>query len=70
MGSVGEERPAADRRRLRGLSGLRKIALVSPAAEVLDAEVFASVADTANKPAGVPGVPGVDVVIRDSAIYV
>lgn len=67
MGSVGEERSAADRRRLRGLSGLRKMPLISPAVEAIGVGVFGSVAETANKP---DGVPGVDVVITDSAIYI
>lgn len=67
VSSVGGERLAPDRRRLRGLSGLRKTPLISPAVEVIDVGVFGSVADTANKPVGVAGV---DVVIKDSAIYV
>ena len=63
--SVGEERSANDRRRLRGLSGLRNLAASLPV-ETTEAGVLGSVTEATRR---LVGVPGVDAVIVDSAIY-
>lgn len=63
--SVGEESSATDRRRLRGLSGLRNLATSTPV-ETTEAEVLGSVTEATRM---LVGVPGADAVIVDSAIY-
>lgn len=64
--SVGDERSATDRRRLRGLSGLRNFVTSLPEAETTEAGVLGSVTEATRRLAGVPGV---DAVMVDSAIY-
>lgn len=63
--SVGDVRSATDRRRLRGLSGLRNLTTSLPV-ETTEAGVLGSVTEATRR---LVGVPGVDAVIVDSAIY-
>lgn len=63
--SVGDERSATDRRRLRGLSGLRNLAASLPV-EMPEAGVLESVTEATRR---LVDVPAVDAVIVDSAIY-
>ena len=63
--SVGDERSAAERRRFRGLPGLRNLA-PSPTVKATEAEVFGRVVEAAAIPVGEAGVSAV---IVDSAIY-
>ena len=64
--STGDDRSEADRRRLRGLSGLRNLA-TSTAVEMTEVGELGSVTEAAPSPVG--GVPGVDSARPDSAIY-
>lgn len=52
---MGDDRSAADRRRFRGLPGLRNLA-PSPTVETTEAGVFGRVAEATRRPVGVPDV--------------
>lgn len=64
--STGDDGSEADRRRLRGLSGLRNLA-TSTGVETTGVEELGSVTEAATSPVG--GVPGVESASLDSAIY-
>lgn len=63
---TGDDGSEADRRRLRGLSGLRNLATPT-AVEMTGVDELGSVTEAATGPAG--GVPGVESARLDSAIY-
>lgn len=63
---TGDDGSEADRRRLRGLSGLRNLATPT-AVEMTEVDELGSVTEAAMSPAG--GVPGVESASLDSAIY-